>query len=78
MVDLGIYNEKDVVVKTPVRLQLIKVGEDLIQVVDEESGWSLVGFKVVDGKINVIRYTSVGNPEVFKVNTKGQLVEVSE
>lgn len=78
MVKLDIYKQEDN--PTPVvSLMLTKRLSGDIVVVDETSGYDLVGFRVVEGKVSLIRYAGVHDANVFNVTpTDRQLVEVRE
>ena len=46
-------------------------------VVEDEDGWHIVGFKAVNGKISIVRYSGVGK-ENFNVDEDGIIEEVGE
>lgn len=77
MVKLEIYNDNPKEKVVSVRLELSNYGDDTIVVEDNETGMSLVGFKLVGGKVKLIRYFSVSG-EAFDTNAKGQLNEIPE
>ena len=45
--------------------------------VESADGYSIVGFRVVDGRVSLIRYSSVGGIS-FNTNDNGQIEEVNE
>jgi hypothetical protein len=59
-----------------VELRLISE-KDEVRVEDANSEFSIVGFRVVDGKVNLFRYTAVKDGN-YKTDNKGRIVEVDE
>jgi hypothetical protein len=50
--------------------------KDSLVILDEE-GWSVVGLRVVGGKVSVIHYRSLGDSD-YNLNSSGQIQEVAE
>ena len=47
------------------------------ELVLESDDWSILGLRLVDGKVNLVRYLSI-NDKNFNTNSDGQLEEVDE
>lgn len=43
----------------------------------DEDGWSVVGLRVVGGKVNLTKYRSIGGSD-YNTNPSGQIQEVEE
>lgn len=60
-----------------IELRLVKNESGELVVEDAREDWSVVGFRIVDGKIKLIRYTSIED-ENYSINKDGQIEEVEE
>ena len=61
--------------------ELAKLSAKLIDgdlvITDETAGWSLIALRIVDGKINLVRYNSIADKN-YNTDKQGRLVEVPE
>ena len=58
-----------------VSLELIELGDEVF--VKDEEGWTLVGFKVVGGKLRLTKYAGIDD-ERFATDKKGRILETAE
>ena len=61
---------------TTIRFRLVQDGNE-ISIESDGEGWCIVGLKVVDEKIHLIRYGSIGDKRVA-TDSHGRIEEVKE
>ncbi len=54
-----------------------KMVDGELQISDTDAAWSVAAFRVVDGKLNIVRYTGISDNN-YNTNKQGQIVEVEE
>jgi hypothetical protein len=59
-----------------VSLEFTEYGNEVF-VKDKEKGWAIISFKVVEGKVRLVRYGGV-NDERFATDKKGRILETAE
>lgn len=69
---LGIAVPKEVDLRT---FSLYVDGDTLV--LQDENGWSVVGLKVVDNKIKLIRYSSIED-DAYETDSNGRVEETEE
>jgi len=61
-----------------IKFRFTSNSENDVVVEENSEGFSVIGFKVVNGKISLVRYSGIGNDYFFNVNDYGQIEEVDE
>lgn len=75
MLKIGIKKEEEVL---SVKFRLVQDEPGgAVYVEDTESGFSIIGFKVVNGEVNFFRCTSVSDAN-FDTDSSGRIEEVNE
>lgn len=75
MLKLAVANETNDDKVLKFRLEAQEDGT--LTLLDEGEKWSVLGLRVVNGKVNFIRYTSIRDKD-YNTNEEGQIMEVDE